>query len=302
MSDTGGIPEGETGFDSVLAFSIPERNARGRIVRLGPLLDTVLSAHDYPPAIRHLLAEALVIAALAGSLLKDQEAQLTIQAQTDGGIVELLVCDYRKGELRGYVRHDAGRLAGLGANPSLYALFGKGFLAVTFDLATTKQRYQGIVPIEGDSLAEAIESYFAQSEQVPTLIRIGVSSTKGECVAGGMLLQHLAEGEEGRERLHVKLDHPEWEHVAVMGGSVRHEELVASDLSLEQIVWRLFHDEGEIRVEHEGTLTRGCRCDEAYYRSVLSRFPDADLAEMREDDGLISVDCAFCSKLFRIEI
>ena len=302
MSNNGAIPEGETGFDSVLAFAIPERNARGRIVRLGPLLDTVLSAHDYPAAIRHLLAEALVIAALAGSLLKDQEAQLTIQAQTDGGIVELLVCDYRKGELRGYVRHDAERLAGLGANPSLYALFGKGFLAVTFDLATSKQRYQGIVPIEGDSLAEAIESYFAQSEQVPTLIRIGVRSTKGECVAGGMLIQHLAEGEEGRERLHVRLDHPEWEHVAVMGGSVRHEELVASDLSLEQIVWRLFHDEGEIRVEHEGALTRGCRCDEAYYRSILSRFPDADLAEMREDDGLISVDCAFCSKLFKIEI
>lgn len=296
------IPEDETAFDSVLAFSIPERNARGRIVRLGPLLDTVLSAHDYPAAIRHLLAEALVIAALAGSLLKDQEAQLTIQAQTEGGIVELLVCDYRKGELRGYVRHDAERLAGLGANPSLYALFGNGFIAVTFDLATSKQRYQGIVPIEGDSLAQAIESYFAQSEQVPTLIRIGVRSSKDGCVAGGMLIQHLAEGEEGRERLHVRLDHPEWEHVAVMGGSVRHEELVASEMSLEQIVWRLFHDEGEIRVEQEGMLTRGCRCDESYYRSVLSRFPDADLAEMREDDGLISVDCAFCSKLFRIDI
>ncbi len=302
MSDNSAIPEGETGFDSVLAFTIPGRNARGRIVRLGPLLDTVLSAHDYPAAIRNLLAEALVITALAGSLLKDQQAQLTIQAQTDGGIVELLVCDYLDGALRGYVRYDAERLAGLGANPSLYALFGKGFLAVTFDLVSTKQRYQGIVPVEGDSLAEAVESYFAQSEQVPTLIRIGARSTKGECVAGGILIQHLADGEEGRERLHVRLDHPEWEHVAVMGGSVRHEELVASDLSLEQIVWRLFHDEGEIRVEHEGTLTRGCRCDEAYYRSVLSRFPDTDLAEMREADGLISVDCAFCSKVFKIEI
>jgi molecular chaperone Hsp33 len=302
VSDNSPILAGETGFDSVLAFAIPERNARGRIVRLGPLLDTVLSAHDYPAAIRHLLAEALVIAALAGSLLKDQEAQLTIQAQTDGGIVELLVCDYRQGELRGYVRHDAERLAGLGANPSLYALFGKGFLAVTFDLAASKQRYQGIVPIEGDSLAEAFESYFAQSEQVPTLIRIGVRSTKGECVAGGMLIQHLAEGEDGRERLHVRLEHPEWEHVAVMGGSVRHDELVTRDLSLEQIVWRLFHDEGEIRVEQEGALIRGCRCDEAYYRSVLLRFPDAELAEMREDDGLISVDCAFCSRLFKIEI
>jgi molecular chaperone Hsp33 len=161
-------------FDQVLGFSISDRHARGRAVRLGPVLDTILAAHAYPPAIKHLLAEALVLTALMGGLLKRESGQLTMQAQTQGGVVELLVCDYRAGELRGYVKHDAERFARLGANPSLEALFGDGYLAVTFDLDETGGRYQGVVPLEGASLAEAVESYFAQSEQIPTLIRMAV--------------------------------------------------------------------------------------------------------------------------------
>lgn len=290
------------GFDQVLGFLISERNARGRIVRLGPVLEDVLSSHSYPVAIRHLLAEALTLTALLGSLLKDDGSQLTMQAQSPDGIVKLLVCDYRSGELRGYVQHDSERLASLEAMPSLSALFGKGYLAVTFDIGETGQRYQGIVPLEGESLGEACEAYFAQSEQVPTLIRIGVRFARGATVAGGLLVQHVAEGEDGRERLHVRMDHPEWEHVSIMAGSVKTEELVDPDLSLEQIVWRLFHDEGEIRVEPHHALSKGCRCSAEHYQSVLSRFAEADIDEMREDDGKISVDCAFCSKLFHIDL
>ncbi len=302
MSATSQIPEGETGFDRLLSFTIPARNARGRIVRLGPALVTILAAHDYPPAIKHLLAEALALTALIGGLFKDEGGQLTLQAQTSGGIVSLLVCDYRGGELRGYVRHDAERLAALGANPSLFALFGQGYLALTFDLAAVSQRYQGIVPLEGNSLAEALQAYFAQSEQVPTLIRLAVRSNGSSCVAGGLLVQHLAEGEEGRERLHVRLDHPEWEHVAVLAGSTKHDELVNPELSLEAMIWRLFHEEQEVLVERGMKLSRGCRCSIDHYRAVLAQFPEAERAEMRDDAGMIVVDCAFCSKLFDIDI
>ena len=301
MSPASQIPEGETGFDRLLSFTIPARNARGRIVRLGPVLETILAAHDYPPPIKHLLAEALVITALIGGLFKDEDGQLTVQAQTSGGIVGLLVCDYRGGELRGYVRHDAERLAALGANPSLFALFGQGYLAMTFDLASANQRYQGIVPLEGNSLAEACQAYFVQSEQVPTLMRVAVRSDGKACVAGGLLAQHLAEGEEGRERLHVRLDHPEWEHVAVLAGSTKHDELVDPELSLEALIWRLFHEEPEVRVEHGPDLSRGCRCSIDHYRSVIAQFPESERAEMRDDAGLIVVDCAFCSKLFEID-
>ena len=300
MSDQPRVPEGETGFDTVLAFTIPDRHARGRIVRLGPVLDTVLSAHDYPTAIRHLLAEALVLTALLGSLLKQEGAQLTIQAQAEQGIVDLLVCDYRDGEIRGYVRHDPERLASLGTFPALTELFGSGYLAVTFDLADEDQRYQGIVPLEGASLTEACQAYFAQSEQVPTIIRTGIRWDGRRCVAGGLLVQHLSEGEEGRARLHVRMDHPEWEHVAALAGSTRQEELVDGALSLEALVWRLFHDEREVRVEVLAQLARGCRCSSAHYASVLNRFSEEDRATMRADDGLVWVDCAFCSRTFKI--
>ena len=302
MSPAAQIPEGETGFDRLLSFTIPARNARGRIVRLGPVLETILAAHEYPPPIKHLLAEALVITALIGGLFKDEDGQLTVQAQTRGGIVGLLVCDYRGGELRGYVRHDAERLAALGANPSLFALFGQGYLAMTFDLASANQRYQGIVPLEGNSLAEACQAYFVQSEQVPTLMRVAVRSDGSGCVAGGLLAQHLAEGEEGRERLHVRLDHPEWEHVATLAGSTKHDELVDPELSLEALIWRLFHEEPEVRVERGLELSRGCRCSIDHYRSVIAQFPESERTEMRDDAGLIVVDCAFCSKLFEIDI
>lgn len=302
MSAPEHIAEGETGYDRVLGFTIPARAARGRAVRLGPVLETILAAHDYPTPIKHLLAEALVLAALVGALLKDDDGQLTMQAQTKGGVVDLLVCDYRGGELRGYVRHDADRLAMLGANPSLFALFGQdAYLAITFDLASTGQRYQGIVPLEGTSLAEACEAYFAQSEQVPTLIRVAVRSDKSGCVASGLLAQHLPEGEDGRERIHVQMDHPQWEHVAALAGSIRHDELVDADLSLEAIIWRLFHEEVEVRVQRHDPLTRGCRCTQEHYQSILARFPEADRLDMRDEDGRILIDCAFCSRQFEIE-
>ena len=291
----------ETGFDRLLQFTLPDRHARGRVVRLGPVLEEILGAHDYPPTLKHLLGEALVLTALMGSLLKDEGSQLTLQAQSGDGIVSLLVCDFRGGELRGYARHDAGRFAGLGANPSLEALFGGGYLAITFDLPATDQRYQGIVPLEGLSLSEAVERYFAQSEQVPTLIRSAVRAGHGGCIAGGLLVQHLPDGEEGRERLHARMDHPEWEHVAALAGSTRHDELLDPELSLEALVWRLFHEEREVRVLPGDSVTRGCRCSVVHFEEVLARFPKEDRNDMRDEHGVIRVDCAFCSREFLIE-
>jgi molecular chaperone Hsp33 len=284
-------------MDAVLGFTVGGRHARGRVARIGPVLEQVLSAHGYPPVIERLLAEALVIAALLGSTLKDGAGQMTLQAQTEGGIVELMVCDYRSGELRGYVKHDAARLGALPLSPSLQDLFGKGYLAITFD-REAGQRYQGIVPLEGSCLAEAVEHYFCQSEQIPSLVRTGLS---GE-VAGGILLQHLPEGEEGRERLHTRLDHPEWEHVAALGATVSADELVDPGLALEDIVWRLFHDEEDVRTTAPEPLVKGCRCDADHVRSVIMRFPEGERAAMVGDDGTIAVDCAFCSRVFPISL
>lgn len=291
----------ETGFDRLLQFTLPDRNARGRAVRLGPALEDILVAHPYPPTLKHLLSEALTLTALMGALLKDDGSQLTLQAQASDGAVDLLVCDYRGGELRGYARHDEDRFDALGANPSLQELFGGGYLAITFDLAVSGQRYQGIVPLEGVSLSHAVERYFAQSEQVPTLIRTAVRAGHAGIIAGGLLVQHLAEGEQGRERLYARIDHPEWEHVEALAGSLTERELVDPELSLEALVWRLFHQEREVRVLRGDEIVRGCRCSVVHFEEVLARFPKEDRNDMRDENGIIRVDCAFCSREFLIE-
>ena len=286
--------------DNILSFAIPAKNCRGRVVRLGPVLDDILAAHAYPPMIRHLLAEAVCLTAMLGSLLKDEGSQLTLQAQTEAGIVNLLACDYKDGALRGYVDFDRERLAAQPVEPSLMPLFGKGYLAITFDLPAPRGRNQGIVPLEGGSLAEAVQAYFFQSEQIPTLIRVAIDESDGRISAGGLLVQHLPEGEEGRERLHVQLDHPEWEHVEVMGSSITADELTDTHLQLEEILWRLFSESDEVRLLSGKSCIKGCRCNEDHIRDVIARFPKEDKGDMVDDDGNIAIDCAFCSKTFVI--
>ena len=295
------MPTVQLNTDVVLGVAIPSRNARGRIARLGSALDSILASHEYPLVIEKLLAEALTLTALLGSQLKEPQGQLTLQAQTEGGIVDLLVCDYRGGELRGYVRHDPERLAAGPAEPTLKELFGEGYLAITFDQPVAKDRYQGIVPLEGKNLAEAAQSYFAQSEQIPSLVRLAAEKRGEHWLAGGLLLQHLPEGEEGRERLHTRLDHPDWPHIAILGGSVKADELTDPELPLDDLIWRLFHEEDEVRTLPAIGLSRGCRCDPDYVRSVIARFAADEREAMVGDDGLIRVDCAFCSSSFAIE-
>jgi len=295
------MPTTELNTDVALGVAIPSRNARGRIARLGPVVDSILAAHHYPPVLEKLLAEALTLTALLGALLKEPQGQLTLQAQTDGGIIDLLVCDYLDGELRGYVRNDPERLADATKDPTLKELFGKGYLAITFDQPLADERYQGIVPLEGKNLAEAAQSYFAQSEQIPSLVRLAAEKRGEQWSAGGLLLQHLPEGEEGRERLHTRLDHPDWPHVAILGGSVKPEELTDPALPLDNLIWRLFHEEDEVRTLPAVRMSRGCRCDPTYVRSVIARFPADERDAMVGDDGMIRVDCAFCSSSFAIE-
>ena len=296
------MPDHQTpDLDRALGFAIPHRHARGRLVRLGPTLDSILAAHAYPPAIERLLAEALTLTALIGSTLKDAGGQLTLQTQSETGVVQLLVCDYKGGELRGYIQFDAEALAAAPADPTLFALFGQGYLAITFDQALTGERYQGIVPLDGETLAEAAQSYFIQSEQIPTLVRLGMEhDADGHHRAGGLFLQHLPEGEEGRDRIHTRLDHPEWEHVEALGRTMGTDELADSAIPLETLVWRLFNEESEVRVLAETRLSRGCRCTPEYIAGVLAKFPAEEQREMADANGMITVDCAFCARKFPV--
>lgn len=290
----------ETWFDQPLVFTIADRDVRGRLVRLGPTLNRIIGSHNYPPVAEKLLAEALVLTVLLGSTQKDEGGQLTLQAQTGGGPVELLVCDYRDGELRGYLKFDAERLAEVGSDPTLFALFGEGFLAITFDQTVSRERYQGIVPLEGSSIGEAAEYYFEQSEQIPSLISLAARhDAEAGCVAGGLLLQYLPAGEVGRERLEVRRERPEWEHAHTIAATLKSEELTDPATSLETLAWRLFHED-EVRVEAGARVSRGCRCSVEHFANVLGQFPEAERRDMADDQGFIQVDCAFCSRVFPI--
>ena len=291
--------------DRALGFAVPARDARGRLVRLDASINATLSAHDYPAPLARLLGEALVLTALLGATLRDGAGGgLTMQAQAGGGAVDLLVCDYHAGQLRGYLRVADADKAVDGAD--LPTLFGGGHLAITLDPTAASERYQGIVPLEGASLTAAVEDYFRNSEQLPTLVRAAVS---GDAVsgwaAGGLLLQYLPKGEIGQAR-HIIRDEGEaepadWQHMRIIASTVTDAELTDTTLSFEILLWRLFHEE-EVRIAETIAPSRGCRCSPAHVRDVLMRFPAEELATMRGDDGRIGVDCQFCARTFAVDL
>lgn len=284
--------------DRTLGFMVPARNVRGQVVRLDATLNAILAAHAYPEPLIRLLAEALTLTALVGATMRQEDGQVTLQAQAKGGVVELLACDWRAGELRGYLKHDPEWPVSEGM--TLPQLFGEGYLAITVDQTVSNERWQGIVPLEGDTLAHALEAYFGQSEQLPTLIQLGLSGDAGSgWLAGGLIVQHLARAEIGGERLDAGEQHADWEHVAALAATTSAEELGDASLSEEALLWRLFHEE-QVRVTPGPTPRRGCRCSLAHIKDVLSRFPEAERAEMRGDDGMIGVDCQFCSRVWKI--
>ena len=185
---------------------------------------------------------------MIGSLLKEADGQVTLQAQTENGIVDLLVCDYLRGELRGYVRHDPDRLAEAGPNPSLFALFGKGYLAITFDHPEMDERYQGIVPLEGASLAEAAQSFFAQSEQIPSLVRLAAEKRDGHVVrAAACCSSTCPKAKKAATGFTPGSTIPTGRTSRCSPVRSRTSELTDPELPLDDLVWRLFHEEDEVR-------------------------------------------------------
>ncbi len=291
--------------DRLLGFMLPGRSARGRIVRLGPVLDSILSAHAYPAAIARLLAEALLLAAMTGDLLRPDDGQLTIQARGSGGPLTLLVADWRDGELRGYAQQDLDRRRAMpdgDMRPGLERLFGAGYLAITLEQTLVSERYQGIVALGETCLEESAEHYFNSSEQVPTLVRLAAApGPDGRWLAGGFLVQQLSRAERDGPRLHVEAGGEDWAHVRALAATLKPDELLDPALSDEELLWRLFNED-EVRVLPARALSRGCRCNAAHIRTVLEQFPEDERADMRNADGVISVDCEFCSRQFLMRV
>lgn len=299
MADTSGRDG-----DRVLGFTLPGRSTRGRVVRLDQSLLQILEAHAYPDPIARLLSETLVLTSMLGALLRPEGGQLTVQARGTGGPVQLLVADFREGAIRGYASQDLDRRFPFGEGAmTLAQLFGKGQLAITLDQTLSSERYQGIVNLGDETLEKSAQGYFEDSEQVPTLVKLGaVRGEDGRWTAGGIILQQLARAEQDDTRLHVDNDpSQDWEHVVALASTLTEVELSDTQLPLESLLWRLFHED-EVRVQPAVALSRGCRCSPDHIRQVLSQFPEVERADMRNDEGMISVDCEFCSKQFLLEI
>ncbi|CAJ0886140.1 hypothetical protein AMST5_03680 [freshwater sediment metagenome] len=307
------MPEGpsrlvsaEARDDRVTPFAVEALDLRGRLVRLGPTVDAILGHYDYPPQVARLLGEAVALAALLGSIL-ESHGRFQLQTRSDGP-VDMLVVDYdAPGKLRGFARFDAARLADV-TDPAPAALLGRGHLALTIEREEDAARYQGVVPLEGESLAEAAHVYFRQSEQIPSFVRLAV----GELVtpqgrswrAGGLLLQYLpvagsrirelppGDAPEGEETIVEEDD--AWTEGQALAGTIEDHELVDPTLSGERLLFRLFHERG-VKVFNERPLTEFCRCSTERVERLLKSFSAEERADMVGDDGRIGVTCEFCA-------
>ena len=281
--------------DIILPFQIADTAVRGRIVRLGGAIDSILSAHEFPAPVSELLGEAVSLVALMGASLKF-DGKLIFQAQGDGP-VSMVVADFSAGgALRGTAKtsQDATRR---GAR----ALLGKGSIAFTIDPGPDMDRYQGVTALEGDKLADAAEAYFAQSEQIPTIVKLAVGklSIPGEedrWRAGGLIAQFVPSEGGVRERGEAERlsgdDRENWERARAFVETIQDDELLDPSISAETLLYRLFHEDG-VRVFDASPLRAECSCNEGKISSVLSRYSAEELQDMVEDSA-ISVTCEFC--------
>ena len=312
---TYGLDRPESGDDVVVPFTLDALDCRGRIVRLGEALDSILTRHNYPAPVARLLGEADVLAALIGSSLKF-EGKFILQTQTDGP-VNLIVVDLDAPDgLRGYARFDADAVmqAIQRGETQPGQLLGKGHLAMTVDQGVHMDRYQGIVALDGGSLEDVAHTYFQQSEQIPTLVRLAVAeiTRKGDprpsWRAGGTLVQFIPP-----HGTHVMPDLPgdgnfdnpltadpdfveddKWAETKSLLSTLGDDELADPDISPERLLFRLYHERG-VRVFEPIDLEERCTCSAERIESMLR---DNFTAEERADmvvDGEIEVVCEFCS-------
>lgn len=277
----------------VQPFQLETGGLKGRLVRLGSVLDLILYQHAYPPAVAALLGEAIVIAAALGTTLK-YEGVFTLQAKSDGP-VRLLVADVTSdGGIRAYAQHHGVENLSAGA-----ALLGEGHLAFTVDQQVKEDRYQGIVALEGGALAEAVQHYFRQSEQLPTgIVAAAARDAQGRWRGGCLILQQMPK-EGGLEKgIHATDTSAEddWQRAMMLMGTCKPEELTDAALSPHDLLFRLFHEEG-VRVYDPHPFRHQCRCSEMRVANMLKALPRAEV-ETLAVGGVVTVTCEFCNKSY----
>jgi molecular chaperone Hsp33 len=303
-----------SGDNLVLPFRTDRSGVSGRLVRLGSLVDSVLSRHAYPQGVSEALGQALALTALIGSALKFN-GKLILQTKTDGPL-GFLVADFESpGRLRGYASFDAERTTAImrEAPKDQGRLLGAGHMALTIDPGGRMDRYQGVVALAAEPLVNAAQTYFRQSEQLPTFIKLAVArhyvaaEKAWAWRAGGLMLQYVspdggfqspkAATDEAEGRL-VGEDEDDWQRMVALASTVEDHELLDPMLSPERLLYRLFHEEG-VRAHDAVPLEVYCQCSSERVETLLKSFGTAELADMREADGQVAVTCEFCTTTYR---
>ncbi|MGD0192855.1 MAG: Hsp33 family molecular chaperone HslO [Rhizomicrobium sp.] len=287
--------------DFILPFDLPNAGLRGRLVRLDQSSARAMSAHALPEAAARVAAEICALGALLGSALK-LDGRLTVQSRSDGPL-DLITADYysadndRPAGVRSYARLDQSRFAALPSR-SFAALTGSGVVAITIEPNEGSRNYQGIVSLESDGIAASAEAYFAQSEQLPTAIRLAGAPVyeRGQAGshwrAGGMMLQATPE---------ARVDADDWDRLAAFISTLEDIELVDTSVSAETILWRLFHED-DVRVHTAERIVFRCDCSTSRIASVLGAYSPSDRQGLADPDGFIRARCEFCGKTHAIEL
>jgi molecular chaperone Hsp33 len=292
--------------DVIQPFMLERTGVRGRLVRAGPMVDAILTRHAYPAPVAQLLGEALALAGLMSGMMK-YDGMFTLQMVGDGP-VKMLVADFTSdGSVRGYADFDADRVAALNldesaANAEVVKLLGQGRLAYTVDHQGARDRYQGIVELNGATLAECMHHYFQQSEQVVSSIQLACGRlSEGDGTqrwrAGGLMLQRLPE--EAGERT-VEDPDEDWRRSVILMSSVTQTEMVRPDITAHELLYRLFHEEG-VRVFDTWPLKDRCRCSRERVETVLMQMDRGELQELKTDRGLVEVTCQYCSTVYEFD-
>lgn len=303
--------------DAVLPFQLDASDIRGRVARLDGVLDGVLKQHDYPPVVEALVAEMALLTALIGQTVK-LRWKLSLQVQSKGA-VRMIATDYfapetegRSAKIRAYASFDRERLT----DDKPFDQVGEGYFAILIDQGKGSTPYQGITPLEGGSLSECAEAYFAQSEQLPTRFELSFGkSTEGgpeHWRAGGVMLQHMpkaspfvAQGEGTGQVLQatdlVQGDDAEnWTRANVLLDTVETLELIGPSVAPNDLLLRLFHEE-KPRVFETQSVRFGCTCSEDKVRQSLSIYSARDIEKMTTPEGRVTADCQFCSSHYDLD-
>jgi molecular chaperone Hsp33 len=282
--------------DFVLPFDLGTAHLRGRFVRLEQVVTRAAQSHPLPEAAERVLGEAMALAALLGSALK-LEGRLSVQTQSKGALNPVVADYFAGGGLRGYARCEDKAPA---PNISFAELAGEGVLAITIDPKPGAATYQGIVSLSPTGLAASAETYFAQSEQLPTILRLAAAPSYREGVkgwsAGGLMVQAIP-GKGDRE---VSFS-DDWRRIEIFMQSLEDYELLDASIAAETILWRLFHKD-EVRVTQAQSLHFQCGCDPSRILGVLKAYPASELAELADDDGFIRARCEFCGARYEFPL